>query len=89
MASFFQLIGASYFNPVDIGGMNRSNLESIIDLLANDQNVDIIGLLRGVQLRRRTQQDLEEELEIYAKARDRVGKPMLAMFWTKGEDSVR
>ena len=30
MAEFFQLVGASYFNPVDIGGINRSNLESDI-----------------------------------------------------------
>lgn len=82
MGSFFQLIGASYFNPVDIGGMNRENLETIIDLLANDPNVDIMGLLQGVQLRRRTQQDMEEELAVYSKVRDRVGKPMLAMFWS-------
>ncbi|MFH1560833.1 MAG: CoA-binding protein [Chloroflexota bacterium] len=82
LSGFFQLIGASYFNPVDIGGINRGNLESIINSLADDPNVDILALLRGAQIRRRGQLDLAAELELYRQARDRVGKPMLAMFWT-------
>jgi acyl-CoA synthetase (NDP forming) len=83
MASFFQLIGASYFNPVDIGGINRNNLETILDLLTNDPNVDIVAMMRGAQQgRRRSQEDLMAEMELYRQARDRAGKPMLAMFWT-------
>ena len=83
MGEFFQLIGASYFNPVDIGGMNRSNLESILDLLANDPNVDILAMLRGVQAaRRRDDAELRSELEAYKEASDKSGKPLLAMLWT-------
>jgi acyl-CoA synthetase (NDP forming) len=82
MASFFQLIGASYFNPVDIGGINRENLESIIELLASDPNVDVLAHMRGAGLGRRSQADLMAELELYSQVRDRVGKPMMAMFWT-------
>ena len=83
MGEFFQLIGASYFNPVDIGGMNRSNLESILELLANDANVDIIAMLRGVQAaRRRDDDELRSELQAYKDASDKSGKPLLAMLWT-------
>jgi len=82
MANFFQLIGASYFNPVDIGGLNRGNLESIIELLAKDPNVDILAHMRGAQVRRRTKEDLVAELELYSQISNRVGKPMMAMFWT-------
>ena len=82
MANFFQLVGASYFNPVDIGGINRSNLETILNLLTNDPNVDIVAMMRGTQGRRRSQEDLMAELELYGQARDKSGKPMLAMFWT-------
>ncbi|SVB62601.1 uncharacterized protein METZ01_LOCUS215455, partial [marine metagenome] len=39
-------------------------------------------LLRGVAARRRSQEEINTELEMYQKARDRAGKPMLAMFWT-------
>ena len=82
MASFFQLIGASYYNPVDIGGLNRDNLESIIELLASDPNVDILAHMRGAQLRRMSKEDLVAELELYSQVSNRAGKPMLAMFWT-------
>ena len=82
MADFFQLVGASYFNPVDIGGINRSNLETILDLLTNDPNVDIVAMMRGIQRGRRNQEDLIAELKLYGQARDKSGKPMLAMFWT-------
>ncbi len=83
MGEFFQLIGASFFNPVDIGGMNRSNLESIMDLLAGDPNVDVIAMLRGVQAaRQRDPAELRAELETYKTASERAGKPLLAMFWT-------
>ncbi|MDP6102297.1 MAG: CoA-binding protein, partial [Dehalococcoidia bacterium] len=82
MASFFQLVGASYFNPVDIGGINRSNMETILDLLTNDPNVDIVAMMRGIQRGRRTQEEMVAELELYGQARDKSGKPMIAMFWT-------
>ena len=82
MASFFQLVGASYFNPVDIGGINRSNLETILGLLTGDPNVDIVAMMRGVQRGRRSQEDVAAELKLYGEARDKSGKPMLAMFWT-------
>lgn len=82
MAGFFQLVGASYFNPMDIGGINRSNLETILDLLTNDPNVDMVAMMRGIQLGRRTREDLMTEMKLYGEARDKSGKPMLAMFWT-------
>ena len=82
MSSFFQIIGASFLNPVDVGGINRSNLESIMDLLANDPNVDILALFRPVRLGRRGMDELNAELEVYSAVRDRVSKPMLAMLWT-------
>ena len=82
MAEFFQLVGASYFNPVDIGGINRSNLETILDLLTGDPNVDVIAMMRSVQRGRRSAEDIAAELKQYGEARDKSGKPMMAMFWT-------
>ena len=32
LEEFFQVIGASYLNPVDMGGMNRPMMESIVDI---------------------------------------------------------
>ena len=82
MSSFFQLIGASYFNPVDIGGINREHLETIVDLLAMDSSIDAVALVAGAFVGRRPRAEVLEELEIYQKARDKSGKPVLAMFHT-------
>ena len=65
MGSFFQLIGASYFNPVDIGGINRDNLGEILDLLTSDPNIEILAIMRGIQARRRSHEDLVDELKLY------------------------
>ena len=69
MAEFFQLVGASYFNPVDIGGINRSNLETILDLLTGDPNVDVVAMMRSVQRGRRSAEDIASELKQYGEAR--------------------
>ena len=45
MGSFFQLIGASYFNPVDVGGINRTSMETILDLLGFDPEIGSVGVL--------------------------------------------
>jgi acyl-CoA synthetase (NDP forming) len=82
LGSYFQLIGASYFNPVDVGGINRGNLETTIDLLAMDPNVDSVALLVGAFGVRRPREEVVGDLELYAKARDKAGKPVMAMFWS-------
>ena len=81
MSSFFQLIGASYFNPVDVGGINRSNMQSIIELMAMDSNVDAVAILVGSGTRRRDLDEVKSRLELYRDARDKVGKPFLSIFW--------
>ena len=80
MSGFFQLVGASYFNPVDIGGINRGNIETIVDLLARDSNVDAMAVLVAGLAGRRSREDILAELELYQKARIDTGKPVLAMF---------
>ncbi len=82
MSSFFQLVGASFYNPVDIGMMNRSNLESIIDLLALDPNVNTLALMIGAAGGgRRTHEEVYAQFEMYQKAGIKAGKPVMAMFW--------
>ena len=84
MGSFFQLVGASYFNPVDVGGINRGNLETIIDLMTTDPNIDAIALQVGVlgaAAGRRTKEDVLAELQVYQKASEKTGKPVAAVLW--------
>ena len=54
-----------------------------MDLLANDSNVDILAMLRGVQTAaRRSDEEVRAELETYKEASVKSGKPLFAMFWT-------
>ncbi|MFH1140767.1 MAG: CoA-binding protein, partial [Chloroflexota bacterium] len=82
MSSFFQLVGASYYNPVDVGQMNRRNMESIIDLLAMDPNINALALMVRDLGGRRPREQVYAEFEMYQKAGIEAGKPVIAMFWT-------
>ena len=81
LGAFFQLVGASYFNPMDIGGINRANLETTINLLFEDPNINAVALLMGGLRGRRSKEELLAELELYQKARDKTGKPWMVMLW--------
>lgn len=80
MAEFFQLVGAAYFNPVDVGMMNREHIEAIIDLLAGDPNIDVVAFLLSAQAGRRTREQRLEEMTHYQQAGKKAGKPVVAMF---------
>ena len=82
LSSFFQLIGGSYFNPMDVGGPNQTNIESIIDLLARDPHIDAVAVLVGAQGAQRSWEEMLASLEPYRRAREETGKPVLAMFST-------
>ena len=82
MSSFFQLVGASFYNPVDVGQMNRRNMESIIDLRAMDPNINVKGLMVGGGFGRRPREEVHAQFEMYQKAGMKAGKPVMAMIWS-------
>ncbi len=76
LGSFFQLIGASYFNPMDVGGLNRSMFDSIVETLTTDPVVDaVVTKLNHDAL----DDDGRQRLDTYLKYRDITGKPFLAV----------
>jgi acetate---CoA ligase (ADP-forming) len=50
-ATFFSLIGGGYQNPVDTGNVNAVEMKRILDILAADENIDIIVLLLTAHIR--------------------------------------
>ena len=66
---------------MDIGGINRGNLETTIDLLSMDPNINAIALLRAGLGGRRTKEEVLAELQLYQKASEKTGKPVVGMFW--------
>jgi acyl-CoA synthetase (NDP forming) len=79
LASWFSLVGASFNNPVDMGS-NRSEMDTIFDVLADDPGIDSVV----VQVRPGTGdaadvERLEQQLAALARLRERSGKPVAAL----------
>ena len=80
LAGFFQLVGASYFNPIDIGGLNRHMLETIVDILFGDPLLDAVVVQLGATLLQgNNREEGLAQLDLYRQARDKTGKPVLAI----------
>ncbi len=86
LASFFDIIGGSYRNPLDAGGtlamgFRLPNLQQMLDILENDPNVDAIAIetMVGYLARRRALHPslLENLLNLLAEHKERSRKPFL------------
>ncbi len=86
LASFFNIIGGSYRNPLDMGGTvgfggSQENLGRLLDILDEDENVDAIVMEMATGfLARRWQADpasLDAVLDLLAAHRQRSEKPFL------------
>ncbi|HEV8574619.1 MAG TPA: CoA-binding protein [Dehalococcoidia bacterium] len=88
LASFFNIIGGSYRNPLDAGGtigmgFVPGNLQKLFDILEEDENVDAIAMEVGATfIARRMRENpaiLENFVETLAKQNQRSRKPFLAI----------
>jgi acyl-CoA synthetase (NDP forming) len=83
LRDFFRLVGASYMNPIDVGGGNQAQIQTIVDIALNDANIDILAVQVSAGRRRglNPQQARETEtlLEVLKKAAARTRKPIVAM----------
>ncbi|MDP2947962.1 MAG: hypothetical protein Q8P22_00275 [Chloroflexota bacterium] len=86
LASFFNVIGGSYRNPLDAGGtlamgFHLDNLRRMLDILDEDANVDALAMELGAAfLARRWQQNpslLDQLVELLAAHKERSQKPFL------------
>ena len=82
LGEFFQMIGASYLNPVDIGGMNRDMTDVIMDILTADPNIDAIAMQMNPQAFRRDPKQADDQIATMVSAREKTGKPVVAMLFS-------
>ncbi|MBI2872693.1 MAG: CoA-binding protein [Chloroflexi bacterium] len=81
LASFFSLVGASYRNPIDLGS-NRTEIETILDVLSQDPNVDIVVMQLTPQAWRQDQSQVEAQVEALIRHRDHSGKPAAGVLFS-------
>jgi acyl-CoA synthetase (NDP forming) len=88
LASFFNIIGGSYRNPLDAGGtigmgFVPGNLQKLFDILEEDKNVDAVAMeVSGTFIARRMRENpamLDGFVELLAKQREQSKKPFLAI----------
>ncbi|MCH8850857.1 MAG: hypothetical protein IIC89_08540 [Chloroflexi bacterium] len=88
LAGFFNIIGGSYRNPLDMGGTigfggQREQLERLLEILDGDEHVDAIAMeLASGFMARRWQADpasLDGMLDLLVAHRDRSAKPFLTI----------
>ena len=48
LATFYNLVGGGYVNPIDTGNSNRAQLTRIMDIIERDPNIDNVVLLMGL-----------------------------------------
>jgi acyl-CoA synthetase (NDP forming) len=79
LGEIMQVVGASYYNPIDIGGINREHFGTILDIWAHDSNVDSLMMQFSPQVFRRSPEAAEEQIGEYIGLKATVGKPMVAV----------
>ena len=82
LESFFRLIGASYMNPIDMGGMNRAHVETILGILAGDPNVDVVAMQLTPRALQGNSQEGEGLLDALFNIKEKVNKPFATMLFT-------
>jgi acyl-CoA synthetase (NDP forming) len=82
LGEFFQVIGASYLNPVDIGGMNRDMTESIVDILNSDPNIHVVAMQLSTQAYARNPKQIDDLIAAQMSARDKTQKPVVTILFS-------
>ena len=88
LASFFNIIGGSYRNPLDAGGtigmgFVPGNLQKLFDILEEDENVDAVAMeVSGTFIGRRMKDNpglMDAMVDALAAQKDKSSKPFLAI----------
>ncbi len=82
LESFFRLIGSSYRNPIDMGGFNRREIATVLDVLINDGNVDcgVLQLRTGGD--RAEERQAEAQIRVFVEHKQRTTKPLAAILFS-------
>ena len=76
---FFAMVGASYFNPIDIGGMNKDHNATIVEILARDANVNLVAMQLSIWSFRNRPDQLADLKSTFLNARKKSDKPFILL----------
>ncbi len=79
-ATFFDVVGGSYRNPVDVAGSVRRDMNHIIEILERDINIDnLVLFITTIPGLRMTPEQVQDNITLADHVRKRTSKPVMAI----------
>ena len=78
LADFFSLVGASFSNPIDMGS-NRTEIDTILNILAEDDKIDVIVMQMALTTMGRSRSAVDTQLDALFRLKERTSKPLVAV----------
>jgi acyl-CoA synthetase (NDP forming) len=78
LREFYSIIGGGFNNPVDTGNQNRFQMARIVDILAEDPNIDNLVLLSLARMMDRNGR-LDNLVEMMGNLRRSTDKPLISI----------
>jgi len=90
LASFFNVVGGSYRNPIDTAGPVRRDMKRILEIVERDTNIDNLALVCSTKPGRQMMpQQLQGSLDLAQHIKDRTSKPLMAFVFLFTPDAPR
>ena len=89
LKEFYSIIGGGFRNPVDTGNQNRMQMKRIVDILAEDANIDNLVLLTAARLIEMMRINLDDLIEMLVNARDDTNKPIMSIMSYTTADEMK
>jgi len=88
LATFFDLTGGGYRNPIDTANANGRRMKEIIEVLEKDDNVDNVVLLMNAHAR--VLGHLEDNINMIIQVKKTSRKPVMTILsWTFSPEGVK
>ena len=86
LATFFDMIGGAYQNPVDTANTNSRQMKRILEILVGDENIDNMVLIMNA----RSSDGMEDQINSVIDVSKSTSKPVMAILtWSFSPDGVQ
>lgn len=90
LASFFEVVGGSYRNPIDVAGPVRRDMRRVMGILAQDRNIDNLVFLAGTKPGRHIMpEQFQNTIDLLQHFRQKTDKPVVVIVSLHNEDAEK
>jgi acyl-CoA synthetase (NDP forming) len=90
LATFFNVVGGSYRNPIDTAGPVRRDMRRILEIVGRDANIDNLVLICSTKPGRQMMpEQLQGSLELASHVKERTSKPVMVFVFLFTPDAER